>query len=647
MKMQFLNRTSTIMVGLMIIFGAFTACKPSLKLNRGNGLVQINQSVDLKARPKNFKKKHGPVEIRWFVNGSEMAQGDAYTFVPSETGNFQVKAEAMQHAKSAEAQIRLESILHSPELINLVNGIEKFSEKPAATLSMIHSRIDTLPVEEKRDGEKLIKTVWAEEEKTYSASKNPDEFVMYDPNANVLWPGALIQGKSIASGVPDIIPISPNHRLPGKVTLSILSGATTRSQGQFFKETEMTKSAVTQAMNEILGGYGGGTPAQYSYSKEIIHSASQVQFALNMGYAGPAAKVDGKLNVDWSSKKSRMVVKLYQKFFTMTYDDPQGVEGVFRPSIELSDIKPYAGAGNPVCYISSVTYGRTYVLLYESELSTNDLEAAINFAYDGVVAKGYADSKLKSSLENGSITVKAFQVGGDPRKGLDAALNQLDPEKLATFITEGANFSPQNPGEIISYTINYLKDASLVRMNSAMEYTVSQKTPISSEEFVLIPSVINQNKDAAESMLKSKGLQMRITASQQDCSKNANIVSNQGLQAGGFAKAGSSIPVTVIAERSVTGSPVIAGSGELHVIGANESYSQDAWALANTGVQFGVSGDECTTAKIGVTHPLWGYQSYSLNAGEKKDITTFFGPGTIKITLASSDPNAKLHLRVW
>jgi hypothetical protein len=47
---------------------------------------------------------------------------------------------------------------------------------------------------------------------------------MYDPNANVLWPGALVQGKSVASGVPDIIPIGPNHRKEGKVTLSVLNG---------------------------------------------------------------------------------------------------------------------------------------------------------------------------------------------------------------------------------------------------------------------------------------------------------------------------------------------------------------------------------------------------------------------------------------
>jgi hypothetical protein len=91
-------------------------------------------------------------------------------------------------------------------------------------------------------------------------------------------------------------------------------------------------------MNDILSGMGGLGPAQYSYTKINVKSESQLEFDLNMGYSGPANKIDGQLGINWNNKKERMVVKLYQKFFTMTYDDPQGIQGVFYPSISYTTI---------------------------------------------------------------------------------------------------------------------------------------------------------------------------------------------------------------------------------------------------------------------------------------------------------------------
>ena len=638
-------------IAILVFLMALQSCAPSLKLNRSSGLIQINNNVELRAKPKGFKKKNGPVEIKWFVNGELVANTENFLFSTTETGQYTVRAEAVQGEKNVESEIKLDAGVFDPRLVDLVNGIEPFSVKPESPIKEIKSSRDTLPEEIKKDPSsgKETRTVWAEENKTYSASKNPDEFVMYDPNANVLWPGALIQGKSIASGVPDIIPISTTHRLPGKVTLSILSGDGSSVENKFFRETEMTKSGVTQAMNDILAGYKGGTPAQYSYSKAVVNSASQVQFALNMGYAGPATKADGKLGVNWSEKKSRMVVKLYQKFFTMTFDDPQGVAGVFRPSIQYNDLEPYVGAGNPACYISGVTYGRIYVLLYESESSQADLEAALNFAYDGVVASGSVESELKTSFSNGSIKVKAFQVGGNATEGLDAALDPLNPDKIRNFIVNGANFSSENPGEIISYTINYLKDASLVRMNSAMEYTVTNKEPISSDEYVIVPALINKPKAAAEALLKKDGLRMKIFETVKKCEKEPGMVDFQNYNPGYLIKAGSEIEVKVVADRPFVGAPSIVGGGDLHRLSPEESYGAGTWGgTAVTGVKFGLEGDECTSGSVVVNHNLKGdIGTYSIKAGQQIDISRGFGAGYITVKFISNDDQAKLHLRIW
>jgi thiol-activated cytolysin len=92
----------------------------------------------------------------------------------------------------------------------------------------------------------------------YSLTKVPEKFVALNPNADVLWPGSLVQGKSMAGGILDPIPVK---RAPGTITLTLSSGG----GGPFFKKMEEPSlSAATQAQNEILESYTGATPAKFS-----------------------------------------------------------------------------------------------------------------------------------------------------------------------------------------------------------------------------------------------------------------------------------------------------------------------------------------------------------------------------------------------
>ena len=77
----------------------------------------------------------------------------------------------------------------------------------------------------------------------YSLTKVPEKFVALNPNADVLWPGSLVQGKSMAGGILDPIPVK---RAPGTITLTLASGG----GGPFFKKIdEPSLSSATQAQN--------------------------------------------------------------------------------------------------------------------------------------------------------------------------------------------------------------------------------------------------------------------------------------------------------------------------------------------------------------------------------------------------------------
>jgi len=343
------------------------------------------------------------------------------------------------------------------DVINLISEQDNFQEEEEYLLTSekVRERKDTI------DG--IIYTCVTMK---YSASQNPDNYFMFDPHSSVLWPGNLVQGKSLASGVPTSIPIS--KRQPGNISFAIVSPDESGAVNQYYRTVDkMQFSYVNQAMNEVLAGYGGNGYAKYSYSMDFVETASDFNFKLNAGYGGGVMKVSTEAGINWSQERTRILVKLHQQYYTMVYDDPAGINGVFTPDITAKDLENYTGIGNPICYVSSVTYGRVYYLIYESTASKQELDAALRFSLYNVNVSAEAHHKAVMN----QTSVKIMQIGGDAASGLNQA-TALDLDSLQAFLVKGANFSPQSPGAPISYVVKYLKDASLARMNNTMEYEV-------------------------------------------------------------------------------------------------------------------------------------------------------------------------------
>ncbi len=325
------------------------------------------------------------------------------------------------------------------------------------------------------DNDTLDSTSWEYRKEHYSAIENPDKFIMYNPNAGVLWPGNLVQGSSVASGVPDSIPVY--KRLPIVLSLAILSGTK-----EVLTKTvaNPTAATVNEALNTLLANYTGGTPGFLSYSFTDAYNSTQMESSLDLGFSGRAVDLSTKVGVDWTSKKRRVAVKLIQQFFTMTYNDPQGMAGVFNTNFTLADIEPYIGAGNPPCYISSVTYGRIYIMVFETESSSLDISAAIDFAYQGGVSGGSVKSAFDYQNVMANTSVKLFAMGGSAEDALVTANpnNLTNYSTMSNYLARGAVFSVSNVGVPISYTVRYLKNARLVRMNNTLEYDIEQAVPM-------------------------------------------------------------------------------------------------------------------------------------------------------------------------
>ena len=299
---------------------------------------------------------------------------------------------------------------------------------------------------------------------------NAPDFAVLDPWPTVLWPGCLIQGNSLRGhSVPTAIPLYTKRR-PGRIALQIVSGADSQipgedGEGVWYEDVQvMRETNVLQAQNKLLKRFReSGVPASVAYNMTIVHNVNDLAIATGLDIKKAFGKISATFGSSFNAKKSYVLVKLYQRFYTLSYEDPEGFKGVFNEDIQKSDLAPYTGPGNPICYVSSVSYGRVYYLLYESEEKAGTLFTALNSSFAGIKVNG---AFVKNDVVSKS-KVTLIQRGGDAQAGLEGA---LDPSKVADFIIKGAIPSPKNVGAPISFTIKHLYDNTLVNMGNTLKY---------------------------------------------------------------------------------------------------------------------------------------------------------------------------------
>lgn len=298
----------------------------------------------------------------------------------------------------------------------------------------------------------------------YSFTTTPDQFAALSPNEDVLWPGSLVQGKSLNDGVLAPIPV---RRAPGRVTLTLVNGNT--GLGSKLLD-QPSLSAAVQAQNELVANHAGPTPAKVYYSVEQVYSMEQLALTLNTKVNWLFGGVQGKLAFNQDDHKNRMLIQLTQSYFTMAFDPPQGAAGVFAPEVTVADLAPYVGAGNPPAYVSSVTYGRAFYLLAESTASKKDLEASLKAALGLIVSVDVNTTALYKRVLNES-NLRFAALGGNAESALAAVATSADKlESINRFVREQAQFRKDNPGAPISFAVRHLGDSSTVRLALTTEY---------------------------------------------------------------------------------------------------------------------------------------------------------------------------------
>lgn len=323
--------------------------------------------------------------------------------------------------------------------------------------------------EREEEGES-IKERFVCTKKTVSITDGNDEFPLFNPNSGIIFPGNILQGKTLDDATPESIPLK---RGKGTISYNIIDGNLQSS----FDVDEVKLSSIRDAQNNIIfGSLADGdykVPANFNLTVEEVQSKEELALKLGVKFKTFNAKVSGSFSVDTSREVNTVLVKLTQQFYTMDFDVPTSSEEFFDESVTAEALKEYIQPDNPAAFISSVTYGRTFYMLFESTSSSQEMKTKLEVGYRTIGAAGEGSVEFESfnSLKNLSLQVIAY--GGDSSETLDAVGNFRDNNSIGEFLAKIGKSSDIRTGLPLSYIANSVERRSqIVGAKLATEYDI-------------------------------------------------------------------------------------------------------------------------------------------------------------------------------
>lgn len=278
------------------------------------------------------------------------------------------------------------------------------------------------------------------------------ETLLLNPTSNVVYPGAVLDGGSIATG--QYRPITA-RRAPMTLSISL-------NEGQIGGSTDIevpqpTLSRVRNKVNELRRRkIDGVSPAKITQEMVEIGSEEKLSLALGAHYKTIAGSLAANLDYSSSTTKNKVLLKFNQLYYTINMDPPERPQDLFAESRQIADDE---------VYVRSVKYGRTLLFTFESEESIEDLTAAVAFTY----GSGGGNAKIETEKVLSKTRTNVLVLGGSSTSAIRLINDGLSG--IERFMEDGANYSANTPAEPLSYTLAYVNDSSIANVLLTTVYT--------------------------------------------------------------------------------------------------------------------------------------------------------------------------------
>ena len=296
--------------------------------------------------------------------------------------------------------------------------------------------------------------VYACQMQPYTLTQNPNQIAMYDPDRDIAWAGALVQGRSHRDGVGSLEPLTIDERAPINVSIPDLA-----NDDNFRRVERPEQATVDQARGSMIGNAtqtGLATPSTISFEMQTYHSEQQaaLQMGLSGRYLGYNASAKGA--IDRRVSETTITAQFYQQMYTVVVGTPSTPGAFFSDDFTPEKLQQqvdqgYIGPNNLPVYVSTIVYGRMMMFSMTSTASEEDVRATMQAGYQSIGGNVEANlsAKQKRILQESKIRVTSI---GGPAEATLAVIRSGD---WSQYFTEDAPLSTAAP---LSYEFRYLRD---------------------------------------------------------------------------------------------------------------------------------------------------------------------------------------------
>ncbi|WP_019012427.1 thiol-activated cytolysin family protein [Deinococcus aquatilis] len=311
---------------------------------------------------------------------------------------------------------------------------------------------------------------------SYDITRTPDDIVTFDPDAGLMWPGALLQGEGVALGLGSLRPLSvpASQRMPVTLSLDLLTGNNRAVVVNPSNSTvaQAVGSLVEQAQRSRID-YGSSV----SYKKTESYSLEQSALALGLDAAYLGASVRGRLSFGNKASEHSVTAFFIQKAFTVSVglDGQRPGAALLGNRVPVADLVTLAHAkeltyDNLPTYVSSVTYGRVLMFRVTSAYSASEMQAALDASYQAVAAGGRASFSAKEQQVLNESRIEVVSVGGP----FQATAQTIRSGSLSDYFKGNVPLTSFKP---ISYVVRLMSNNAIAAMSRTTQYNVTICTP--------------------------------------------------------------------------------------------------------------------------------------------------------------------------
>jgi len=304
----------------------------------------------------------------------------------------------------------------------------------------------------------------------YTLSKNPQQIVIYNPDQDILFPGALIQGRSHRAQAGSLLGITVKQRTPINVSIP---GFSFPSGANFRTVDSVDQAHVAQAIGSIVGtATAGGLQTPTASTFEMRTYNSEKEFALQAGLSGKYLGFSGSASGSTSrnSSESTVAVQFYQRMFDVVVAAPQTPAGWFSSGFTPARLQEqidagFMGSDNPPIYISQVTYGRSMMFTMTSTASESEIRTTLNASYKFVTGQAALTLTARQQTILAESRIAITSIGGND----SATAAMIQSGDWRAYFTASAPLSTAAP---LSYVFKNVSDGSIAQVTEATNYTI-------------------------------------------------------------------------------------------------------------------------------------------------------------------------------